>query len=146
MGNTREIRQLPLTENYGVVLNIRPNKEKNVIKLLKEKENITFYTYYIPPYEEGLIYNLDSDDLSLDKSEIHRLVIQSGGKMWCGYNNFCIHIRKLARYLENSEFLIGDEINYIDQFSIRNGELIIERVHSGYWISIDTFIKQIREI
>ena len=141
MGNLREVRQLPLTEDYGVIINIRENKAQEVLKIFKEQEHIAYYTYYVPVNKGYSIENLDYGSLCLKESEKHRIVIQSGGKMWCGYKIFCNHLKRLAKYLENVEFLIGDEIDYIDKFSIKNGILKIERVHSGYWLPIDSFVK-----
>jgi len=60
------------------------------------------------------------------------LVIQDGGKMWCGYRNFVNHIRKLAPMLEDALFCIQDEDErFIDEFRIENRHLQYKRIQQG---------------
>jgi hypothetical protein len=92
----------------------------------------TFYTSLGPPAGEPVKFpNLDGDTTDLGMLEGEYLIIQSGGKMWCGYGAFIEHIRQLAPYLSDALFYINDEVGYcgfLDEFRIRGGRLEYRRV------------------
>ncbi len=69
-------------------------------------------------------------------------IVQSGGKMWCGYPEFTEHIREVAPLLADATFLVGDEEDYIDEFRIASGALTVTRVHSGCWRDVEDFIRE----
>jgi len=60
--------------------------------------------------------------------------------MWCGYENFVVHIGTLASSLEDARFYVGDEEDYIDEFLVVEGELRYKRVHQGYWLDLEGYL------
>lgn len=142
MGNHREIRQVTLREGLGVVIRVRTNHLVEVARLLDEAGEIgTFYTYLITAGEPINIPNLDGPTITVDPQAYEQLVIQSGGKMWCGYSRFVEHIRGLAPHLEDARFFVGDEEDYIDEFRIVSGELEYQRVNQGGWYPLDDYLR-----
>lgn len=142
MGNQREVRQLRPSAHLGVAIPIRNGCAGTISDILAQHDQGHFYTYLAAPHEDCLIQNMDSCETVIGRSHTHRLVIQSGGKMWCGYDAFCNHIACLAKCLENALFFVGDEEYYIDQFLIEAGSLILTRVHSGCWRPVDEYIRE----
>ena len=142
MGNQREIRQLSPRNGLGVVVDIKPNCDNKVAHILGQHDRGYFYTYLVAENAEFSIPNMDGPDMHLSKSTSARLAIQSGGKMWCGYDKFCDHLEFLSKCLNETRFLVADEENYIDEFSIGDGTLVRTRVHSGHGLSIDTYLRK----
>lgn len=68
------------------------------------------------------------------------ITIQSGGKMWCGYEKFVVHVRSLAPMLENAQFFVADEEYYIDEFLIVHGELHYKRVQQGFIPDLEEYL------
>lgn len=144
MGNQREIRQMSPREGLGVVIPVRPGDAGEVTRLLGDQdEQCRFYTYFRPAGEPIEFPNLDGPDVALGPQPRNHIVIQSGGKMWCGYEEFAHRVRALAPYLEDALFFVGDEEEYIDEFCLSGGELRYRRVHEGCWRPVDEFIRSL---
>lgn len=141
MGNQREIRQVEPRSSLGVVLKILPDKADAVRDLLGQFAKGHFYTLLIPAGESVAFPNLDGPNVDLGLLPGEHLAIQSGGKMWCGYEDFVDHVRQLAPFVEEGLFFVGDEEDYIDEFRIRSGKLNYSRVHSGSWWPVDDFLR-----
>ncbi|MEM7030296.1 MAG: hypothetical protein AAF629_12070 [Chloroflexota bacterium] len=141
MGNQREIRQVLPIPQLGVALTIHTTDEEMVANILSQHPDAHFYTHIAQKNEPAIIHNMDFDATPLAISNRDRLIIKSGGKMWCGYDAFCEHIRTIAPYLEDGLFFVGDEEDYIDEFLISNGKLTYTRVHSGYWWDLEDYLK-----
>lgn len=141
MGNQREIRQISPAYRLGVAIPILDGCESIVLKLVSERDAGNFYTYIAPANEVGRIHNMDGDEVDLGILQHETFIIQSGGKMWCGYFAFRDHIAAVAKYLADAAFLVGDEIDYIDEYRISNRSLHYRRVHSGGWRPIDAYIR-----
>jgi len=88
-----------------------------------------FYTYIHPAGKPIQFFNLFGPDVSLPPEECDNVIIQSGGKMWCGYGAFVDRVETLAPHLEDAHFFIGDEQYYIDELRIMDGELHYQCVH-----------------
>jgi hypothetical protein len=150
VGNQREIRQVSPREGLGVVIPIRPGHGADVSALLGDQEKwCRFYTYFFPANEPIKFTNLDGPnvngpDVALDSQPRDHVVIQSGGKMWCGYEAFVDHIRALAPHLEDGLFFVGDEVDSIDEFRLCGGKLLYRRVHEGGWQPVNEFIRSLR--
>jgi hypothetical protein len=145
VGNQREIRQVSPREGLGAAIRVRPSQSDEVRKLLDDAtERGTFYTHLSPAGERIEFPNLDGPDVSLDPQPCDHIVIQSGGKMWCGYEAFVGHVSSLAPYLEDALFFVGDEEDYIDEFRLAGGELHYRRVHQGGWLPVSEYIRQMR--
>ncbi|MGY8770568.1 MAG: hypothetical protein ACKVH8_19310 [Pirellulales bacterium] len=142
MGNQREIRQLTPTYRLGVAIPVRVNSLEIVADILSQYKQGHFYTYVVPADTECSIWNMDGDDIHMGASSRAYFIIQSGGKMWCGYDEFCNHINSVAKYIEDARFFVGDAEDYIDEFAISNGRLIYERFHSGFWIPVDEYLRK----
>lgn len=144
MGNQREIRQVAPRDGLGVVIPIRAGCTPALTKVLGGQENcFRFYTYKVAAGEAIAFPNLDGPDITLAPQSCDHLVIQSGGKMWCGYEAFVEHVRTLAPFLANAHFFVGDEEDYIDEFRLSDGVLHYRRVHEGGWVPVDEFIRSI---
>jgi len=142
MGNQREIRQVFPVAQLGVAIPIRDGFADTIASILAQNEKGHFYTYLAPTNEDYIIPNMDFGDTAIGRSRESRFIIQSGGKMWCGYESFCKHIASVAKYLEDALFLVGDEEDYIDQFSISDGECDCKRVHSGCWLPVEEYVRK----
>lgn len=142
MGNQREIRQVFPIYQLGVAIPIREGFALKIASILAQFPKGHFYTYVVPPDEDFVIPNMDFGDTPIGRSPASRFVIQSGGKMWCGYDAFCKHIASVAQYLEDALVLVGDEEEFIDQFSIANGAMVFKRVNSGVWRSVEDYIRE----
>lgn len=140
MGNQREIRQVVPSAQLGVAIPIRDGCVDAVAGLLAKHEVGHFYTYIAEPGADYIISNMDYGKTPIGTSDTARFIIQSGGKMWCGYEAFCDHIANVAKYLHDAHFFVGDELDYIDKFRITNGKLHYKRVHSGYWLAVDEYL------
>jgi hypothetical protein len=84
---------------------------------------------------------VDYGDVALGVLNTAHFTIQIGGEMRCGYNAFRDHIATITPYLEDAMFLVGDEEDYIDEYSISNGRLDCRRVHSGNWMPVDEYLR-----
>lgn len=142
MGNQREIQQVWPTQRLGVVIPIRTGCAALVAAILAPHDQGHFYTYLIEPNMPCSIHNLDGADIHVGAEQTAQLVIQSGGKMWCGYEAFGQHIAQLAPYLSDALFFVGDDTGEIDRFQIAQGKLSIHRVHTGRWISVEEYLEQ----
>ena len=142
MGNQREIRQVYPVAQLGVAIPIRDGFTDTIANILAQNEKGHFYTYLALPDEDYTIPNMDFGDTAIGRSRASRFIIQSGGKMWCGYEAFGAHIANVSKYLEDVLFLVGDEEDYIDQFSISDGECDFKRVHAGHWRPVEEYIRE----
>ena len=142
MGNLREIRQVAPTQNLGVAIPIRDPCVQSVADILAQHKSGHFYTYIADRDEATTFPNMDGDDTRLAPSTSARFIVQSGGKMWCGYDSFCGHIADAAKYLHDAQFFVGDDEHYIDEFQITDGQLSLQRVHSGGWRALDQFLAE----
>jgi hypothetical protein len=144
MGNQREIRQVSPREGLGVAIPVRAGCAAEFSRLLGDgRERHHFYTYFSRAGEPIRIVNMDGPDVAIDPQSRDHVVIQSGGKMWCGYDAFVDHVRTLAPFLEDALFYVGDEEDYIDEFRLSAGELHYRRVHAGGWRPVDEFIRSL---
>jgi hypothetical protein len=144
VGNQREIRQVSPREGLGVVIPVRPGHSGAVTQLLdNDDEKSRYYTYFQPAGEPIEFPNLDGPDVALGPQPRDHVAIQSGGKMWCGYEEFVDHVRLLAPHLEDAFFFVGDEEEYIDEFRLSDGQLHYRRVHEGGWRPVDEFIRSL---
>ena len=115
MGNQREIRQVSPREGLGVVLPVRAGRAAEVIRLLGDAdERFRFYIHFYPAGAKIEFNNLDGADVAVGAQPSDHIIIQSGGKMWCGYDTFVERVRALAPHLEDGLFYVGDEEDYID--------------------------------
>ena len=142
MGNQREIQQVLPRKGLGVIILVREGRGAALVRrVMKKRMRGDRYTYFLPSGEPFELPNLDGPDVSIAPLPYDRVVIQSGGKMWCGYENFVDWIRALAPYLSDALFYVGDEVAYVDEFRLSGGELHYRRVHEGGWTPVDTFLE-----
>jgi hypothetical protein len=139
MGNQREIVQVEPRKCRGAALRIRIPHEATVIELVQRSQG-HYYSYVVPAGSSVVIGNMDGPDTDLGVLGGRYIAIQSGGKMWCGYDAFVTHVRSLAEYVEDALFYVGDENDYIDEFQIRAGTLAYRRVHHGSWRPIEDYL------
>jgi hypothetical protein len=132
VGNLRELRQLTPRKGLGVVIPVRPGHSADLDRVLGDPtERHRFYISLSPIGKPIDFPNLDGPDVHLGPQPFECVVIQSGGKMWCGYEAFVGRVRELAPLLEDALFYVGDEEDYIDEFRLSGGVLEYRRVHSG---------------
>ena len=144
MGNQREIRQVSPRDGLGVAISVRPGHATDITRLLGDiDEQCRFYTYFYPAGVPVAFPNLDGPDVSLGPQPCDHVVIQSGGKMWCGYDAFVDRLRALAPHLSDAHFFVGDEEEYIDEFRLSTGHLHYRRAHEGGWRPVDEFIRSL---
>lgn len=144
MGNQREIRQVSPREGLGVIIPVRPGHASEVTQLLGDNdEQCRFYTYFQRAGDPIEFPNLDGPDVALSPRRQDHIVIQSGGKMWCGYEAFVDLVRALSPHLEDALFFVGDEEEHIDEFRLSGGGLHYRRVHEGCWRPVDEFIQSL---
>lgn len=140
MGNQREIKQLRPIRRNGFAVPVSDTAASRIREILARHDFGHFYTYLLERDEQGIIPSLDGEATDLGVLLAPHLVIQSGGKMRCGYDNFKDHIFKLSPYVPDSMFLLGDEDQYIDQYEILSGQLYYNRVHDGGWWDLSDYI------
>jgi len=88
-----------------------------------------------------VIKNMLSDHTELGYLPGDYLIIQSDGKMWCGYENFIEYLRELSAFLSDVKFYIGDEEGYIDEFIIQTGVLYYKLLRSDWQMkSLEEFL------
>jgi hypothetical protein len=146
LGNQREIIQTEPQRRRGVVLQVRPEASTAARELVEPAEG-KFYSYIVPPGQSDRVHNMDGpvgENETLAPADVPRVVIQSGGKMWCGYDNFVEHVRALSPLVQDAVFYVGDEEDYIDEFLIRSGALNYRRVHQGYWWDVEDYLATVR--
>ena len=142
MGNLREFRQLTPRKGLAVVVPVRLGHSADVDRILGDPSGRhQFYVSLWPAGEPINFPNLDGPDVSLPAQPSDCLAIQSGGKMWCGYDAFVARVRELAPYLADAVFYVGDEEDYIDEFRLSGGVLEYRRVHSGYYLPVRNFLR-----
>ncbi len=141
MGNQREIRQVSPRFHLGVEVAISDGSVDSVANILSEHEVGQFYTYIAKANEDYSISNLDFGDTNIGTSPAPRFIIQSGGKMACGYEAFCEHLARVSRYLHDAQFFIGDE-DCIDEFRIVDQQLNLRRVHAGGLWCVEDYLRQ----
>ena len=142
MGNQRVIRQVTPREGLGVTIAVRAGFAGQVVRLLGDRdEESRFYTYFYRAGDPIEFPNLDGPGVALGVKARDHVGIQSGGKMWCGYEAFVDKVRALAPYLEDARFFVGDEENYIDEFRFADGVLHYCRVHEGGWVPLEYFLR-----
>jgi len=139
VGNQRAILQIEPRHCRGAVIRVQPGYAEQVRTLLEPLAG-EYYTYFRPAGSSVSFPNLDGPDVDLGILHRDHVVIQSGGKMWCGYDKFVDHIRGLASCLEDALVFVGDEEDYIDEFRIRDGQLHYRRVHQGGWRPVEDFL------
>ena len=142
MGNVREIQQISLSAHLGVAIPIREGFADTVAKMVGQHKQGHFYTYIAPADVEYSIPNMYDNATRIGRSRSPRFIIKSGGKMWCGYENFCDHLAAVAPYLEDALFYVGDDYGDIDEFSIRNRQLNRVRVQSGGWRTVEDYLRE----
>lgn len=142
MGNQREIRQTSPRNGFGVTLCVRVGRGAEAKHLIDDQNLIArFYSYFCPAGEPIEIPNMDSAcNIRQDASDRDYIAIQSGGKMWCGYEKFVAHVRLLAPALEDAQFFVADEEDYIDEFLIVDGELRYKRVQQGFCPDLEEYL------
>jgi hypothetical protein len=142
VGNQREIRQVSPREGRGVVIPVQVGHSGEVRRLWGDvNQQCRFYTYFRPAGEPIEFPNMDGPAVVLGSQSRDHAVIQSGGKMWCGYEAFVDHVRALATHLDDATFFVGDEEDYIDEIRLSGGKLYYRRVHEGGWRPVVEFIR-----
>jgi hypothetical protein len=137
MGNQREIIQIEPRKCHGAAIRIRID-DINAIQALIEKGH--FYTNLCLEGKPVEFPNMGDPDTHLGYLSGNYLTIQSGGKMWCGYEAFVEHIRALSPFLEDALFYVGDEEDCVDEFRIQAGELHYQRVYEGSGSHLQSYL------
>jgi hypothetical protein len=140
VGNQREIRQVEPRQGLGVVIRIRPD----CVAVVRASIPFGSDLCYVSFHPEGVpiaFPNLDGPEVDLGVLPGNHIVILSGGKMWCGYEQFVQLVHQLAPCLEDALFYVGDEVDYIDEFRICAGRLEYQRVHEGWWWSVEDYLQ-----
>ena len=142
MGNQHQIIQTePFKTDFGAAIKIQSGKCSKVHAIYRSLEN-KCYTY-IQSLESNEVFeigNLDGPDEKITGSGDY-LVIQSGGKMWCGYENFISAIENYSQFLEEAIFYVGDEYaGFVDEFVINGERLEYMRLDEGY-VNLDEYLK-----
>ncbi|MFK3649537.1 hypothetical protein ACI2IY_14040 [Lysobacter enzymogenes] len=140
MGNQREIRQISPREGLGVVIAVRPGRRDEMLRILGDTSVRHFYTFFSPAGERIAFPNLDGPDVDQDPQGCDAVIIQSGGKMWCGYEALVQNLRELAPFLEDAHFFVVDEEGFVDEAKLRDGALHFRRVGEGHFGNVEDFI------
>jgi hypothetical protein len=137
MGNQREIRQLlPFVVRWGAAIPIRGGQYD---LLLSQHDRLHDYRMLVQRSQGTLRFpNLDYEDANVRRLGDY-LCLQSGHKMWCGYEQWVAFLSDISPSLLDATFYVGDELGFIDRFDITKGHLDRERVHDDEWISLDRF-------
>ncbi|MBN7135164.1 hypothetical protein A7A76_10395 [Lysobacter enzymogenes] len=143
MGNQREIRQVSPRDGLGVVIAVREGRRDEVLRVLGDTSVRHFYTFFCPAGVRIAFPNLDGPDVDQDPQDCDVVVIQSGGKMWCGYEAFVQSLRELAPFLEDAKFFVADEDWLVDEADLRDGVLHFRRVGEGY-VDVTSFLAERR--
>ena len=140
MGNQREIRQVNPLRYPGAILRVRSDALLETQRIF-ENLNDRFYTRVESANGTIGFPNLDGPDTIVEGLVGDFITIQSGGKMWCGYENFTQHISELASLVDDALFYVGDENGDIDMFLIANGALRFKRVYSGPRLTLEDYLE-----
>ncbi|QQP95557.1 hypothetical protein [Lysobacter enzymogenes] len=143
MGNQRQIRQVSPRDGVGVVIAVRAGGRGEVLRVLGDTSVRHFYTFFSPAGERIAFPNLDGPDVDLDPQDRDAVIIQSGGKMWCGYEAFVQNLHELAPFLEDAKFYVADEDWHVDEADLRDGALHFRRVGEGY-VTVTSFLEDRR--
>jgi hypothetical protein len=143
MGNQREIRQVSPREGLGVVIAVRVGRRDEVLRVLGDTSVRHFYTFFYPAGARIAFPNLDGPDVDQDPQDFDVVIIQSGGKMWCGYEAFVQNLCELAPFLEDAKFFVADEDWLVDEADLRDGVLHFRRVGDGYF-DVTSFLEERR--
>lgn len=139
MGNQRTVRQTEPFRCRGAALRVRPGAGPVVDAWLDAHDR--FYTHFCAAGEEVAFPNLDAEPTSLGRLPGEYVVVQSGGKMWCGYDAFVDNLRHLAPHLEDARFFVGDEQTRIDEVRVHASRLLVRCVYEGSWCPLDDFLR-----
>lgn len=137
MGNQHEVRQLrPFVVRWGAAIPVRPGCFEALLSRFDELRDYRL----IPIRSTGVLEfpNLDHANVHLERAG-EFLCVQSGAKMWCGYEAFIAQVAELGPSLEDALFYVADEEDFVDRFSIQDGVLDHRRVHSGYGWTLGDF-------
>lgn len=140
MGNQREIRQFSPRLGISALISIRDGHATQVRAILGH-DTAHFYMRLLPANCSMVLHNLDLGPVTLNAHALETLHIQSGGKMWCGYERFQEVLSELAPHLHDATFFVGDEVSRIDRFDIAMGELLVTCVHDEYWIDLEDYMR-----
>jgi hypothetical protein len=138
MGNVHSIVQVrPAQSRRGAAILVRPDRRTALRELHEAVGGKEFYTYlHTVPISFAIsgVNGLDGEF----RDELLYLVIQSGGKMWCGYEDFAATIARFAPALDDAMFLVGDEdVGFVDEYTIVDGSLQRRRIAEKDWHPIE---------
>lgn len=124
MGNLHIVVQLgPAKTRDGAAILVRPDRRADLRRWHEAIGGEEFYTYLQTVPLSFAITGVNGQDGEF-RDELLYLVVQSGGKMWCGYEEFAAAIARFAPALEDATFLVGDEyVGFVDEYTIVGGEL-----------------------
>ncbi len=142
MANCRTIRQVSPRAGLSVVIAVRPGRAAEVDRLLGDPdERFRFYIHLIPAGQPIEFKNLVGGYVDLGPQPQDHVIIQSGGKMWCGYEAFVERVRSLAPHLEDALFFAGGgEDFYIYEFRLSGGELHYRQLPEWNWQDVEALI------
>ena len=140
MGNLHEIAQIEPALMNGVAIAVASGSFDKLSGILAATPAEDFYMALHRKGEYVKIENMDGRNPDLQEVLSDTLTMASGGKMWCGYDLFVDRIHQIAPFLKDSLFLVADEVSMVDQFELRDGELIYSRVHEGSWCPLSEYI------
>ena len=127
-----------MRDGYGAAISVRDGHMDALLEL--HDELYEFRMIPIRSHGAESFPNLDYEDRELPVPGDY-LCIQSGAKMWCGYDRFCTEVATIAEHLEDATFYIADEEDFVDRFRIVDGGLQYERCHSGYWYGLEDYLR-----
>jgi hypothetical protein len=135
MGNQHEVRQMkPFFVQWGAAIPIKPGQSKALLGTVTDLQDYRMRVEHSDGTFE--IQNLDYENVHIERAGDF-LCIQSGAKMWCGYQAFLTALSALAGFLDDALIYIADELEFVDQLVIGQGALQVTRVHSGSGCSLD---------
>jgi hypothetical protein len=144
MGNTHHIQQIAPNRTRGGVAILVRRPFMGVVRQKHESLEEKCYTFLHLLEVSFQIHSVNFPDESF-RDQLLYFCIQSGGKMWCGYDNFIAVVRDFAPYLEDALFYVNDEIGYcgfVDEFLLENGSLYHRRVAESGYGSIDDYLHE----
>ena len=136
-----ELAQIePRRLQHGAAIPVRPDSVAALLDYLDGFDASRFYVHFAEIDGTHRFSNLDYEDTVVTGSGPH-LIIQSGGKMWCGYDDFISKLRDLAPFVENATIFIADDNDFVDHLEFADGRLKYERVHSGSWFALEDYFE-----